>query len=232
MDPAPHGLILIDIVKTAIASPIVVIDAVVATRAQVCRLEPQYSGMLRTVPMYAGLGGVVMRWIIMLFVLILTQTPVFSATSVDEQYEDEKQKLSDIEYSKSVINAGVTYKAPDGFKLNTMQCGDEDFECLYYQASTIISVPFAYKGAYHAQKALASCLADGCSKALIPNQNLSCAWRVIILASAHAEIDETDDWLFEGCFKRLTASGHSTAKGRAIKMFKLIYGRSIAKDWQ
>ncbi|APO76101.1 hypothetical protein AM571_CH03307 [Rhizobium etli 8C-3] len=50
----------------------------------------------------------------------------------------------------------------------------------------------AIEGNYQGQRNVSFCLSTGCSAAIVENRVLGCAWRHVIIASGHLELDQTD----------------------------------------
>ncbi|MGY5808213.1 hypothetical protein ACXHXG_10890 [Rhizobium sp. LEGMi198b] len=50
----------------------------------------------------------------------------------------------------------------------------------------------ATAGQYQDQRNVAFCLSTGCDNAIQPDKVLGCAWRIVIMNSRHAELDNTD----------------------------------------
>lgn len=121
--------------------------------------------------------------------------------------------------------------APDGFTLRFGACDTDD--CAYDKASSLIAMKGAYKKDYGDQRNLAYCLSSGCDAAIIPNEPLGCAWRIVILAAGSAELDGSDQSNFKQyCLRTLSGAQLATAKAQAANLYRTIYKREISRDFR
>ncbi|WP_157747788.1 hypothetical protein [Cohaesibacter sp. ES.047] len=144
----------------------------------------------------------------------------------------EMPSLKDIGAVKTYIEQHKSDPMPDGYTLRLGFCGDDNSECAYEQARLLADLKQAYDGDFQAQRNLAYCLESGCDAALFLNKTLSCAWRIVILASGHVEITDVDVANLEICTAGLDGASLSVTKGQAARLFEVIYGREIAPDWR
>lgn len=106
-------------------------------------------------------------------------------------------------------------------------------ECAYDKASSLIAMKGAYKKDYGDQRNLAYCLSTSCKGAIIPNETMGCAWRMVILASGSADLDDSDQMNFQQyCMRTLDGAKLATAKAQAANLFQIVYRREISRDFQ
>jgi hypothetical protein len=75
--------------------------------------------------------------------------------------------------------------------------------------------PAAWAGDYQAQRNVAFCLSNGCSGAVEVIDSAACAWRMVILDSAHDQADDTDESNRRVDCGRLDAVGLEAARAKA-----------------
>ncbi len=98
-------------------------------------------------------------------------------------------------------------------------------QCLRAQHALRVAHTAAWRGQHQAQRHVAGCLSTGCHGALIGNPIVGCAWRIVILASGSAEIDQSDRDDFEQDCGRLSDTGRLIARLQAAKIYQAIYLR-------
>ncbi|OLP42930.1 hypothetical protein BJF95_00865 [Rhizobium oryziradicis] len=126
-----------------------------------------------------------------------------------------------------------SWKAKDGFQpLAGAFCVNGDEGCLSAAAELSVNAAYAYRGLYQAQRNLAYCLDSGCSGAITPNLQLSCAWRIVVLASAHVDADDTDIMNLQICLRKSNPMQIAAAKAQAARLFKVVYNKEISRDWR
>jgi hypothetical protein len=118
----------------------------------------------------------------------------------------------------------------DGFLVRLGPC-DSDM-CIIGKTTTLIAMKGAYKKDYGDQRNLAFCLSTGCDEAIIQNVVAGCAWRIVILASSSAELDDSDQANFKLECGRLTGVQLATAKAQAATLYNTVYKRQIPRDFQ
>ncbi|KQZ87207.1 hypothetical protein ASD64_07130 [Mesorhizobium sp. Root157] len=67
---------------------------------------------------------------------------------------------------------------------------------------------------------------------MIANPTMGCAWRMVILASGHAELGDGDISSFKSECGRIEPAQLATAKAQAAALFQVIYKREISRDFQ
>lgn len=155
-----------------------------------------------------------------LFVMLPSVALAYSDTSIIDS--DTK--------ARAYIDQHRDAAMKDGFSIRMGACDSE--ECAYDKASSLIAMKGAYKKDYGDQRNLAHCLSTSCKGAIIPNETLGCAWRMVILASGSAELDDSDQANFQHYCMRLTGAQLATAKAQAANLFQTIYRREISRDFQ
>jgi hypothetical protein len=91
---------------------------------------------------------------------------------------------------------------------------------------TLKSFPEDYRkaiaGDYQGQRNVAFCLQNGCKGAVEKRAVLACAWRKVILASAHLEIGDTDFMSHRDACSNLGSAEHSVAVNQADAILRII----------
>ena len=85
----------------------------------------------------------------------------------------------------------------------------------------------AYKRDYQGQRNVSYCLSAGCGGAVQNNATLGCAWRLVILASGSAEVDNTDISNKRVYCDRLAPDEQETARAQAQELMRRIYKREL-----
>ena len=172
-----------------------------------------------------------MRLILIAALFSLTCANAGAATLRDK-YDAERRVALDENAVASYLNKNTSWTAKDGYKPSLAFCSSSSEACETTQAETIASAKFAYRGDYQAQRNLAYCLNYGCNGAIVIDKTLSCAWRIVIVAAATAEVDVTDTGNLQNCMKDLTSVEHAASVSRAAKLYKLVYGKAIGREWR
>lgn len=172
-----------------------------------------------------------MRPILIAALFLLTCVSAEAATLRDK-YDAERHIALDENKVASYLQKNTSWTAKDGYKPSLTFCTVSSQACETTQAETIVSAKFAYRGDYQAQRNLAYCLNYGCNGAIVVDKTLSCAWRIVIVASATAEVDATDTGNLQNCMKDLTPLEHAASVSRAAKLYKSVYGRAIGREWR
>jgi hypothetical protein len=75
-----------------------------------------------------------------------------------------------------------------------LACSDSDdaSNCNYTRTVWDKQYAAAIAGDYQGQRNVSFCLSTGCNKAIVENRILGCAWRYVIIASGHLQLDSTD----------------------------------------
>lgn len=162
----------------------------------------------------------------------VTLTSSAMAASSEDAYGSERDLALDTDTREAFLKKHENWKAKDGFRPPVSSCMSADPMCETSRAELFVSSKYAYQGVYQAQRNLAFCLSDGCYGAVIPNQNLSCAWRIVIAASGDPQVDDLDVASLKSCLSRLDAAGLAVARTRAAAIFKTVYKRSIPAQWR
>lgn len=156
--------------------------------------------------------------------VLLSVLPTWALAYSDTSVVDSRAAAA--AYIESHQNKPMT----DGFLVQLGPC-DSDL-CVIGKATTLIAMKGAYKKDYGDQRNLAFCLSTGCDEAIVPNVVAGCAWRIVILASGSADVDDSDLANFKFECGRLTEIQLATAKVRATALFKTVYKRQITPDFQ
>lgn len=164
------------------------------------------------------------------FVAALTSAAL--AASPEDAYDNERDMALDTDTREAFLKKHENWKAKDGFRPPVSSCMSADPMCETSRAELFVSSKYAYQGVYQAQRNLAFCLSDGCYGAVIPNQNLSCAWRIVIAASGNPQVDDLDVTSLKTCLSKLDAAGLAVARTRAAAVFKTVYKRNIPAQWR
>lgn len=153
--------------------------------------------------------------------MLPTVASAYSDTSVINSYEK----------ARAYVAKHGDASMKDGFALRLGAC-DSD-ECAYDKASSLVAMKGAYKKDYGDQRNLAYCLSTSCKGAIIPNETMGCAWRMVILASGSPELDDSDQMNFQQyCMRTLSGAQLATAKAQAATLFQTVYRREISRDFQ
>lgn len=82
----------------------------------------------------------------------------------------------------------------------------------------------AISGDYQGQRNVSFCLSTGCNKAIIENHILGCAWREVIMASGHLQVDQTDvtNLKYFCGSEVLDDEGRQGAEAQAKKLLKVL----------
>lgn len=83
-------------------------------------------------------------------------------------------------------------------------------------------LPAAYKGDYQSQRNVAYCLSTGCDGAILRKPIKGCAWRIAIVGSGSAEVDQSDTMNLEVECGKLTAVEREAAAGQATRILATI----------
>lgn len=160
------------------------------------------------------------RWIVVALILIFN-SPAFSA---------ERIVFKSYDQASDYVEAHRLDEMPDGYIPILTFCHEDN--CVLMQAEILNDVKLAYGGDYQGQRNLAFCLWAGCKKAMIANKQLSCAWRMLILASGSPRLDQGDISNFETCLEKLSTVQKAAMKAQTTALFPIIYGRQIPRDWR
>jgi hypothetical protein len=87
--------------------------------------------------------------------------------------------------------------------------------------------PLAMKGDYGSQRNIAFCLREGCDGAVQKNPTLSCAWRIVIVASGDPEVSGGDTDNFSLACGGLDRLQLATSLEQAKSLFRKIYKRDL-----
>lgn len=122
---------------------------------------------------------------------------------------------------------GSAIAADFGFEGRLTDCRDDtDKTCMFERNTLLEQWPKALAGHYPSQRNIAFCLADGCYGAVSVDPVMSCAWRIVILASGAKDIEKSDhDNYMLGCRMALSTAEQAEAKKTAWDLFYAIYGR-------
>ncbi|MBB4952766.1 hypothetical protein H4S14_000808 [Agrobacterium vitis] len=131
-------------------------------------------------------------------------------------------------FSKKLEN----WKGKDGFQPPVTLCLNDNPNCAQQKSLFIVEAMYAYGGVYQAQRNLAFCLGNDCFGAVIENKILSCAWRIVILASGHIEADNTDTMNLKICLNKADPVEIASIKTQAAKLYKTVYAKDIGPDWR
>jgi hypothetical protein len=126
------------------------------------------------------------------------------------------------------LSAGTAVAADYSAAANFTDCqGGTDKGCLFQQNVLKEQWPQALAGHYPSQRNVAFCLADGCYGAVRPDPIMSCAWRIVIMASGARELEKSDrDNYLMACAASLSSADLAAAKKSAWDLFYAIYGRT------
>jgi len=156
---------------------------------------------------------------------LMSMLPITAMATSDTSMIDSREAA--LEYIAK--HRDTTMK--DGFSVRLGVCDTDT--CLISKTSTLIAMKGAYKKDYGDQRNLAYCLSSGCDGAIVPNETVGCAWRIVILASGSAELDDSDQSNFQRfCMRDLTGTQLATAKAQAANLFMMVYRREISRDFQ
>lgn len=164
--------------------------------------------------------------------LLVLSSHVVQAANLRESFESERLLALNETTSSAYFAKNKGWTAKDGYSLAFPICSGVSDSCERDQAEILVNAKFSYRGDYQAQRNLAYCLNTGCSNAIIMNKPLSCAWRIIILAAASHEVDDSDTSNLEFCLEKLSPIERATATSRSAAIFKTVYGRTIGREWR
>lgn len=116
------------------------------------------------------------------------------------------------------------WPAVDDYMNASFVCGNhpKPADCEYGMVSFPDDYEAAKNGDYQGQRNVAFCFQTGCDWAVRENQTLACAWRVVILASGHLEVDSGDQRNAELACGKLDGTARRTAERQADRMLKLL----------
>lgn len=155
---------------------------------------------------------------------LLAMLPTVASAYTDMSFIDSYEK------ARSYVEKHKSTAMKDGFALQLTFC-DTD-ACALNKAQALVALIGAYKKDYGDQRNLASCLRYGCSNAIVPNEPLACAWRMVILASGSTLLEQSDINYFQKDCSPLNGAQLATAKAQAANLFQMVYRREISRDFQ
>jgi hypothetical protein len=111
---------------------------------------------------------------------------------------------------------------------------DPDYRCAYDAASFQLAYGLAMKGDYQAQQEIAACFESEvyCSGTVRVHPLLSCAWRLVALASGSQKINANDVEEFEGqCVRKASRTDRTIYRAQADRLFSRVYARSLPSSF-
>jgi len=100
--------------------------------------------------------------------------------------------------------------------------GDKKSECDYNLETFPQDYAGAVAGDYQGQRNVAFCLSNGCAGAVDQRPALACAWRKVILASAHFGIGESDFMSHRNDCGSLEGTRHAVAVSQAREILSIV----------
>lgn len=118
----------------------------------------------------------------------------------------------------------IEWPPAEDYVNSMVNCSDSDDvgNCQYTRAVWSKQYEAAISDDYQGQRNVSFCLSTGCSRAISQNPILGCAWRHVIIASGHLEVDQTDTTnlkYFCGA-EFLDQSGRAAAEAQAKAILK------------
>ncbi len=145
-------------------------------------------------------------------------------------HASERVVFRSYDQAKGYVEKHQFDKMSDGFLPPLTLCASED--CTLAAAQTLAETKRAYEGNYQGQRNLAYCLWSGCGGAVSENKQLSCAWRMVILASGSPKMHDGDIGNFKLCLDKLSTIEKAAMKSQAASLYRTVYGREIPREWQ
>jgi len=125
----------------------------------------------------------------------------------------------------SLVDAPL-WPAAESYIDTAMECrqSGNPGNCRYTRDTWKTEYKDATAGKYQGQRNVAFCLSTGCDDAIRPDKILGCAWRIVIVNSRHAELDDTDTMnLKQFCGPvYIDQAGRRAAEAQAKTMLELI----------
>ncbi|MCY1705232.1 hypothetical protein [Pannonibacter sp. SL95] len=111
--------------------------------------------------------------------------------------------------------------------LNIMGCKSTAATCEVSKSDWSKNYSDAIRGDYQAQRNVAYCLSTGCDGAILPNPQLGCAWRFVILESGHLLAGNMDlSALRAFCSQPyVDDAGVALSKAQAVRMLQMLGNR-------
>ena len=122
----------------------------------------------------------------------------------------------------AIGKAETALPAAETFMRGFCPAGDQQVECEYNLQTFPEDYAGAVAGDYQGQRNVAFCLATGCQGAVEQRPVLACAWRKVILASAHLELDQGDFMSHRNACANLSGVEHAVAYSQAEVIFEAV----------